>query len=519
MRLNLHILREDLKEYVICEHLPEKAWELCLRYPVLCDRLPDNPKPDLLYLCPAPSPNDSSSFLADKVCYACFIGTPSGEWFEGNCYFLGIKTEMNAKDFLNTLSSVFSEYQEWEASLQEVIDQRLPLDELAARSVKFVNNPVFAQDAGFSTFFFYRPEVKNETDAYKEYKKNYPILEDQYLDPDTINEMITDTAYIGASASVEPALFKGKANNFRDLYYNVRIDGIYAARIFIDEVITPLTGKDYAVIKVLGGFIKKALENQVYHYTRKYESEEILSELLSHHLLPETRIQGLLDSRQWNMNDSYLCAVIKSKAEDQENRALHSIEYHITGNFKQKVSVVFNNAIVVIFNLSAMNMDQDRVESALLPLMRDNFLSCALSLVYHDFKDLYYYYRQTLMTEMIGMKKDPTKWFFRIADYQMDYIIEKCADHSVYGTMIPEALSLLINYDRTHNTDYAHLLRIYLNNDRSIIETARHAYIHRNTCLYRIKRIRQLLPMDLDIPENRTLLQVAFIALDHNKMR
>lgn len=290
---------------------------------------------------------------------------------------------------------------------------------------------------------------------------------------------------------------------------------MYAARIFIDEVISPLTGKDFAMIKIIGLYLKKGLENQVYRYTQFYESESIISELLQHHLLPEVKIQTLLTSLKWNMNDAYICTVIRSKASESACPALHSIAYHIKRKFEQSVCAVFQNAIVALFNLSAARLNRSELESPLFPFLRDNFLSCSVSLTFYDFKNLYYYYRQTLITEKVGNQKDPTKWFFRTEDYHIDCIIEKCATGSLYDTLVPDALADLLSYDKKHQTDYASLLRIYLEHDRSIMETSRCAYIHRNTCLYRIKRIQELLPINLSISENRTLLQLAFLALDH----
>ncbi|HCT92742.1 MAG TPA: hypothetical protein DF613_15385 [Lachnospiraceae bacterium] len=50
------------------------------------------------------------------------------------------------------------------------------------------------------------------------------------------------------------------------------------------------------------------------------------------------------------------------------------------------------------------------------------------------------------------------------------------------------------------------MLYIFLQNERNIAKTIRIMYIHRNTFLYRIRRIQQILGMDLELPRIRLLL-------------
>ena len=82
--------------------------------------------------------------------------------------------------------------------------------------------------------------------------------------------------------------------------------------------------------------------------------------------------------------------------------------------------------------------------------------------------------------------------------------------------MIPDGLLRLLEHDRAHSSDYVRILRVYLDQDRSIAETIRILYMHRNTFLYRIGRIQEILAMDLDNPDNRLLLQIALRLLDHH---
>lgn len=96
----------------------------------------------------------------------------------------------------------------------------------------------------------------------------------------------------------------------------------------------------------------------------------------------------------------------------------------------------------------------------------------------------------------------------------MDFLVHKAMEKTVPGVLIPRGLKQLIAYDQKKNSGYAGLLRTYLDKERNIAETIRAAYIHRNTFLYRLQRIQDILQMDLDNPDVRLTLQLAFRIID-----
>jgi purine catabolism regulator len=75
-----------------------------------------------------------------------------------------------------------------------------------------------------------------------------------------------------------------------------------------------------------------------------------------------------------------------------------------------------------------------------------------------------------------------------------------------------ELLGSLVEYDRQKRSDLVHTLEAYLAAGNSPSETAARLHLHRNTVLYRLRRIRALLERDPDDPEQRLGLQLALRA-------
>ncbi len=75
-----------------------------------------------------------------------------------------------------------------------------------------------------------------------------------------------------------------------------------------------------------------------------------------------------------------------------------------------------------------------------------------------------------------------------------------------------QVLGKLLRADRQDKGHLLETLRTYFQNRGNVMKTARALYIHRNTLLYRLERIRELGAFDLDDAETRLKLQLALRA-------
>ncbi|MFD1901837.1 helix-turn-helix domain-containing protein [Enterococcus termitis] len=56
----------------------------------------------------------------------------------------------------------------------------------------------------------------------------------------------------------------------------------------------------------------------------------------------------------------------------------------------------------------------------------------------------------------------------------------------------------MLVYDQKNNTSFTPTLKAYLAHHLNVATTSRALFIHRNTLLYRIDKIKSLLPVDLE---------------------
>ena len=76
-----------------------------------------------------------------------------------------------------------------------------------------------------------------------------------------------------------------------------------------------------------------------------------------------------------------------------------------------------------------------------------------------------------------------------------------------------ERLKPLMEYDEQHHTNLIQTLDTYFKNNQNSIPTARELFVHRNTLLYRLERISEVLGLDFSNSEQILIIQLALKAL------
>lgn len=70
------------------------------------------------------------------------------------------------------------------------------------------------------------------------------------------------------------------------------------------------------------------------------------------------------------------------------------------------------------------------------------------------------------------------------------------------------SIRTLADYDNKNNTDLVSTLEVYFQCKSNMSEAAKNLYIHRNTLLYRLDKIKEILNTDLESGEENLELQL-----------
>lgn len=516
MNMNLSMIYEELTLAGIPvsetrKHLCSKPWEARLEFSWICEEFPADLKENILYICPA----HLLSRIPNKKMRYSFLctGVPEISPNTGNSEYLCVKSRFSLSDLCNEISKIFFHYKQWEDALQLCVEQKGSLHELGriTASMKITQNPLSGAGADYKMLFLCMPETSDRTPKLEEYYKNYYLPDNTRYPQEDINTMIADQEYLHAISATEPTIYSGSPYGFRSLFYNIRINNVLTARVLLDEIAVPLRKTDFLIIKTFAKYIQQILTRfPVRSFGQSVDMDQILGNLLAHHLIPEEIIISLLESLHWKMDDTFFILVLEMNAQNVFTETLDSTAINLSGIFGNDCYMVYENHIVFVVNDIKLKSSKKNSIQAMLPILRDNLLMAGISNLFHDFKSLYYFYQQAVFSLEAGKKKHPTQWYFYFEDYQLDYFFRHAKKGTIPEAYIPEGLSNLMRYDKRKGTSYAQLLNIYLEHDRNIADTIRIAYLHRNTFLYRLQRIKEILQMDLNDPQVRLLLRMTF---------
>ena len=94
-------------------------------------------------------------------------------------------------------------------------------------------------------------------------------------------------------------------------------------------------------------------------------------------------------------------------------------------------------------------------------------------------------------------------------DYSAVMLLEKYVDRKNLADFVRKTLGALEDYDRENHSRLLTTLDVYFSKSGNITEVAKQMYIHRNTCIYRMEKIKAILQDDFSNPMKLLNYQVA----------
>ena len=146
--------------------------------------------------------------------------------------------------------------------------------------------------------------------------------------------------------------------------------------------------------------------------------------------------------------------------------------------------------------------------------IRDFFMKAGISNEFSNLHELRMYYQQAHMALYIGEKSRKTIWSYRFSDYAVPYMMDKLLADMPFDFFCIPALKTLMEYDQKKSKNYTHVLRVYLENNMNIAKTVSQLYLHRQTFLYQLDIIKNIIGINLDDKDVRFYLQISYKMMD-----
>ena len=211
------------------------------------------------------------------------------------------------------------------------------------------------------------------------------------------------------------------------------------------------------------------------------------------------RLEGI----GWGQSSKLQFAILHSCSEDDIGVTL--INRILENNYNGISGFLFNDQFVMVINWSLCSKESLLADLNRLLEMQNAY--CGFSYEFTDILALQQYYLQAKCALEFGNKEKGSVNFCE--NYALDYM-RTCFHEALKINMTSPVLEQLKLQDKENGTDYYNTLKVYLMCERDQTLAAKVLSIHRNSLVYRVNRLKEMVSVDLDNAEERLYLILSY---------
>ena len=241
----------------------------------------------------------------------------------------------------------------------------------------------------------------------------------------------------------------------------------------------------------------KSVENTHHVHTR--DSEYVLLELLDGKLHGGILQDRLLQSGLSFHPEKKRLFVIRSKGTTALQKPRY--EFLIDAFFarlQKRPCVIYHDAIVCLVDSSDINLFTGDSSAGITDLLTASDLICGVSNEISDpGKTSACFHQAWNALNIAELLKDPGVYFF-YEDYCFYELLDAVSPQERLSEFCSPKYLKMLRYDSANGTDYAETLSSYLRCGCDSMKAAAEMHVHRNTIIYRMKKIEEFFAINLD---------------------
>ncbi|WP_276352163.1 helix-turn-helix domain-containing protein [Cohnella caldifontis] len=156
----------------------------------------------------------------------------------------------------------------------------------------------------------------------------------------------------------------------------------------------------------------------------------------------------------------------------------------------------------------------ERIERLIRTETDHVFLHIGISQETKKLKDYHFGYKQAQKTLTLLCNRFPQQGYMTFNQLGSYSVLYQVGDPVAVHLFIDTYLGSLLKHGNGKNQDLLDTLRVYLQTNGNIKETANLLFIHRSSMKYRLEKIRQIVELDIDDADQRFHLMLAFRLYD-----
>lgn len=389
------------------------------------------------------------------------------------------------EEVLNCVLNALSYYSAWDNTMMNLLTSGAMLQDLMDASADVLKSPVFILDSGQRHLAHNQNYKIGEVDELWDYLLNAGSCDMDFLI--RFNQFDPDRLSRKGIYTYEQQVFPNTAWHYNFLQDNNFLGS--ATYIDLDHNVS---------MGLLDCFLLFCRYVDRWFQLHIVEQESLILDEQIRTVISDARADSSELCRRlmlygWGKNDSLI--FFKLDAPYQPFNINTHLCHTLNTNFTNLYAVITELSICLLCNSTICSREETVLK--LKPLLKSSKYYGTMGQIF-TMKDSFFSQYQFVEKTSYFIPKEIGN-IYSGSRYSFPYLLSEMQRTVASETLHP-ALKLLKKYDSAHHTDFYHTLYTFLRYERSIARTAKALNLHRNSLLYRLKRLHELLDADLEDP-------------------
>ena len=480
MNLSMEIIADKLLAYISEKNILDGKMEI--RGARLLSTV-DERRHDILYIAPARDFFDDDEF---DNCVLCVNGI---DWIRL------VSIDIN-KAFTAVLD-IFEEFNAWENMLREAVERGLDIQHFIDISRYALPFPIFITDAFGNIIGYSREYGVGDVDVFWDSIVLHGKIHDRVFS----RSLTDDHDRVIHDWDVTPRIYNTHPRRSIGLY--ILQNGEIIGSIIIIEQDRSLSAGTCQLADIFRDAVSSALNKRGQNAELRPISA-IMQDYLNGEEVDRERLWIHVLGCVGRQNEDFELILLKNTRRADFNYK-SNMSYRMANAGVECFCMPYDDYVLAVI---ACGNEAALMIKARELLYGDEYLY-GVSLSFSSVETMRVALSQAMLAIKIGNKISGT--VNRCADYAYAYLLSRLAeDNGLAAGLLHPALTTLKKYDETRRTSLYSTLYEYLRLDRNVAAAAKHLFIHRNTMIYRLQRLEDLLNLNLDDINVRMYLMLSY---------
>lgn len=236
-------------------------------------------------------------------------------------------------------------------------------------------------------------------------------------------------------------------------------------------------------------------------------SDQLVLQLINRTSVSRNMVERYLARRSWKIDDTYRMLLLYQPEGAFNAMDTEHLRRLITAISPLAIVMQVRDGLLVVVHSTSTFFED--AKGALASFMEKRGLQMTVSSEVYSFLDLWKAYGQCRAARTVAGEQDGAVVpFGAVCGRYLMHALEASTD--LEALCHPKVAAMA---ERPRGEEFVHSLRLYLINGRSLTHAANALYVHRNTLIYRIEKIEEMLGIDLSDADEDQLLYLYFSCL------